>query len=356
MYTFNNDVKYQGKYLSITDDATNEKDIVFKIQDLMHTVKDSNHPQKVEIFAYLNKDNVYFCLKKKFIKTDFEKLKTAVKMNKSNIIDDMNADFKNIFNVATTKISEEPLILEFPFIENAPQNSYFIKTKKHIGYNKSHMQKQLSIALERFHRISRSIQDEYIIFYVQQLFSCPQLEKFLNTYNYTLNYNLIYKNLENLDPYAFENMEKELMRKLTECEIKENPNYSPSNLCFTVLENEQTPLNEEEFNQKTTNVKNRIANKLEETTYNSFNPFYNKKIAKVALTDLFNFLDTPKTKRLMKSGELYLNDGFIIASFGYGDKFDYYFISSAINAKFCIDELNAYYDYIKIDNLSMNLE
>lgn len=356
MYTFNENVKYQGTYLSITTVPESEKDIVFKIQDLMHTVKDSNHPQKAEIFAYLNKDNVYFRLKKKYIKTDFEKIKADVNLNKSNIIDVIDADFKEIFNVVTTKINDEPLILEFPYIENAPQNSYFIKTKNRIGYNKTHMQKQLGIALERFHRVSRSIQDEYIIFYVQQLFSCPQLEKFLNTYNYCLNYNLIYENLANMDPYAFENMEKELMKKLTKCKIEENPNYSPANMCFSVLNNNQTPLTDDEFIKTTNNVQNRIINKLEESTLNSFSPFYNKKIAKLALKDFIAFLNAPKTKLLMKSGELKLNDGVIIASFGIGNNFDYYFISSAINAKLCIDEINAYYDYTKIDNLSMNAE
>ena len=159
-----------------------------------------------------------------------------------------------------------------------------------------------------------------------------------------------------MDPYAFENMEKELMKKLTKCKIEENPNYSPSNMCFSVLNSNQTPLTDDEFNKATNNVQNRIINKLEESTLNSFSPFYNKKIAKLALKDFITFLNAPKTKLLMKSGELKLNDGVIIASFGIGNNFDYFFINSAINAKLCIDEINAYYDYTKIDNLSMNAE
>ncbi|MGN1227822.1 MAG: hypothetical protein ACI4TX_04170 [Christensenellales bacterium] len=341
MYIFNTEENFNGTYICSTIKYNAHYDITKQInlKELEKTTQKANNNFKNEIIDYLNDADTLYRLKKKYITIDFERLQKDIN-NGINVVPALEDDFENLNDYVINQIYNEPLILNLP-LRNLESKNYFIKSEQQIKTNKNALIREITIGTERLHRISATLNDEYIINYAENIFRSEQLYDLLSQ-GYILNYDLIYANIEELNPFAFEKMSKEMFEKLHLAKVNANKDYLPKNKYLEMKSQNKQPLTTNEVEQKLSQIIKFINDKILLTTNNQLTPIYCQALAKITLSKLQTQLENPKIKKMLKSGELILNDNAIKKDLKTDTVFDANLINFMIQFQLCFEDVLNY--------------
>ncbi|MBQ8749985.1 MAG: hypothetical protein IJZ29_05935 [Clostridia bacterium] len=355
MYIFrDNNQTFQGNYISCTDAHNNTFEVITRlnIETLISNVLKTKNKDRVKIMDYLNNEDVIYRLGKKYLTIDFNKMNDDACEQGIDITKGLEEDFEKLSTYVVEQIKQEPLILNFPF-RDYKSNDYFIKSKYNATTNKIPIVKQINIGTERLHRICATIKDEYIVSLIETLFKSDLLYTVLNDGNYLLNYEVIYNNFENLNPYAFEEMIKEMFEKLHLLKSMQEENYLPNNRYYQVKGSNKVPLTKEEAQAEIKELLNTINEKIENTTNNKVCPIYSKSTAKLALDLLSTELNKSEVIQMLASGELVFKNKNIIKDLQPNNEFNYNLLNLIISLKLSLQDITEYYQKTSTDDFEM---
>ena len=362
MYLFNykdEDTSYfKGKYCSskLTFNSNYHYDVLRQgnLDFLISSIKKSNNPYKDKIIKYLKDDNVSYRMNKKYLAINFKRLLEDATKENIDVTIELDSEFDKMSTFLIEKIKDEPLIMNLPF-KNYNSSSFFIKEENPPKINEIAFVNQMSIGIERLNRICATIEDEFIVSFIEATFKSPQMLSMINEKGYTLNYQLVYKHFEDANPYAFEPMINEMFNKILVTNFKNNAYYVPKNKYFNIISDKRVSMTDTELKDLLLNITNNVNVKVNNISKSRFQPINNAKLVKMASDKLIKEFSKPAIWDMLKNGELTINKTQIMKDLDPSYDCDLNYLNNIMQVCIDLKEIAFYQEKTKMNDRKSNI-